>query len=260
MANSREPSDQKSPQDEGPPLLLWPFVVVWEGLKQGWAVLKRIYWYNSIAWRVLKSGALVVFGFFFLAGANLLHSFKPNWDFLYLFMSYGFLMIVYGPIHHILIIPISLRLNHYAWGRKLKIGKRVPFNMMILFSVAVVVFGVYPLDVMTFRFEATASSQPDINPKLTCSKSPERDDTVIRCSLRPSEGIDTVRIINAGRRLTTLHSPPFGFSVRESELEEVVGRKSIEVELRDTEGRLLRRYVRSVGLIEPEPEPADSRD
>lgn len=258
--NAEGPSNEKSPPEGSAPLLLRPLVLLWDGLKKGWAILKRIYWYNSIAWRVLKSGALVVFGFFFLAGANLLHSFKPGWNFLYLFMSYGFLMIVYGPIHHILVIPVSLRLNHYSWGRKFKVGKRVPFNMMILFCVAVVVFGIYPLDVMTFRFEATAGTRPDINPELSCGKSSEGDETVIRCSLEPAEGIDTVVVINAGKRLTTLQDPPFRFRVYESQLRDVVGRKSIEVELRDAGGRLLRRYVRSVSLIETRRDPPGSEN
>lgn len=229
----------------------YPFRLIWEGLKRGWDILRTVYWYNSIPWRVLKSGALVVFGFFFLAGANLLHSYKPDWDFLYLLMSYGFLMIVYGPIHHLIIIPVSLRLNHYSWGRAIKVGKRVPFWTLMAFCVAVVVFGFYPLDVMTFEFKATAVNlSHDINPELSCVLRTVEEERIIRCELSPPEGIHSITVENAGRTIVTDEEPPFAFSFPEAKLEKVVGRKNFQVVLRDQYGEMIRRYVRSVSMLD----------
>jgi hypothetical protein len=215
--------------------------------KKGWEILRTVYWYNSIPWRLLKSAALVVVGFFCLSGANLLHSYKPHWDFLLWIMGYGFLLIVYGPIHHLIVIPGSLKLNHYDWGRNWKLGKRIPFWTLIGFFVAVGVVGVYPPEMMTFKFTAEGgSARPDINPTLNCELSGE--DT-IRCSFSEIHGIALVEVHSGGEVISTEPDKPYELVIPVEQLREVVGQKQFQVVLKDSEDRMIRRYVRTLTSV-----------
>lgn len=228
-----------------------PFGSVWNLLKQGWGVLRTVYWYNSLPWRFLKAGGLLVFGFFCLSGGNLLYSFKPDWTFLHYLIAYGFLLIPYGPIHHLLVIPVSLRLGHYQVGRTLKLGKRIPFWTLVLFALAVGWSGYTAPDVMTFEFDATSlSSTPDVNPEVTCYRSGEESDAVIHCRLPAVEGIERVEVENDGRSLLVVEDPPYEFEIKVSDLEEVVGQRNFHVVLRDQHGSMIRRYVRSASMVD----------
>lgn len=220
-----------------------------------WDILRTVYWYNSLPWRLLKSGALIVFGFFCLSGGNLLLSFKPDWTFLHYLIAYGFLLIIYGPIHHLVVIPVSLKLAHSSWGQTLRINKRGPFWTLILFFVAVGIFGTYPLDVMTFEFSAPQlTTSHDINPKVTCYADTDTEaKKVIRCSLPAEEGIGYVEVENKGEVVLTDKEPPYEFSIDVADLEEVVGQKNFHVVLRTEDGQMIRRYVRSASMIEPKP-------
>ncbi len=233
--------------------LLAPFRWIWDLLKEGWDILRTVYWYNSLPWRVLKAGALVLVGLFSLAGANLLHSFKPSWDWLYYVMSYGFLLIIYGPIHHLVVIPVSLRLNHADWGRRWRIGWRVPFWTLIVFFCMVPVLAHYQVDYMTFEFQGlTGARSPDIDPDLTCELRGEDPEPTVFCRLTGTEGIDHLDVQNGGRTVQTVRDEPFEFSVPVSELQAVVGQKQFQIVLRDTNGAMIRRYVRSVELLNRE--------
>lgn len=233
--------------------LLAPFRWLWDMLKQGWNVLRTVYWYNSLPWRVLKAGALVLLGLFCLAGSNLLHSFKPSWDWLYYVMSYGFLLIIYGPTHHLVVIPVSLRLSHSDRGRRWRIGKRVPFWTLIAFFCAVPVLAHYPVDVMTFEFQGlTGARSADVDPDLACEVRGEQPEATVVCRLTGTEGIDHLDVQNGGRTVETVRDAPFEFSVPVAELQAVVGQKQFQIVLRDENGAMIRRYVRSVELLNRE--------
>jgi hypothetical protein len=229
---------------------------IWDLLKAGWDVLRTVYWYNSLAWKILKSGGLIVFGFFMLSGGNLLYSFKPEWNWLLYVISYGFWLIIYGPIHHLIVIPVSLRLAHYSWGRAVRINKRGPFWTLIGFFVLVIYFGMFPLDVMTFRFKPSQlTDTPDVDPKVTCYRNEQPDDPRITCRIADNEAIGSVDVENNGRTLLTDEEPPYEFSLRVSELEEVVGQKNFHVIVRGENGSMIRRYVQSASMIEARPRP-----
>lgn len=224
---------------------------IWDTLKAGWDILRTVYWYNSLAWRILKSGALIVLGFFCLSGGNLVLSYKPDWTFLNYLISYGFLLIVYGPIHHLVVIPGSLRLAHTSWGHVLRINKRGPFWTLILFFTAVAWFGASPLDVMRFEFKPTGLTEsPDINPEVTCYREATEGTDLIRCSLPSVAEIAYVEVENKGTTVITDRDPPFEFTIEVAELEEVVGQKNFHVILRDKDGYMIRRYVRSASMID----------
>jgi hypothetical protein len=228
-----------------------PFRAFWTFLKAVWDVLRTVYWYNSLPWRILKSGALVVLGFFCLSGANLVYSYKPEWKFLLYIISYGFLLIPYGPIHHLLVIPVSLKLSHYDWGRTLRLGKRIPFWTLIGFFGVVLYFGYQPLEIMTFKFKAPQLTRShDVNPEITCWRTGEADAQSIHCELPTLEAIARVEVENKGRTILTDEQPPYRFTLDVNELEEVVGQRNFHVVLKDKDGYMIRRYVRSAGMIE----------
>lgn len=219
-----------------------------ELFKNGWDILRTVYWYNSVPWRLLKSVALVVLGFFCLSGANLLHSYKPHWDFLLWVMAYGFLLIIYGPIHHIIVIPGSLKLNHFDWGRRWKLGKRIPFWTLTTFFVAVLILGWMPPDVMTFEFQAlSVTERPDINPELSCDLNEK--ETVITCTLSESRGIRHVEVHSGGQTVVSVSSEPFNVKIPVSKLREVVGQRQFQVVLKDEEDRMIRRFVRTMSTV-----------
>lgn len=223
-----------------------------ELLRSGWNILRTVYWYNSLPWRLLKSGALVVLGFFCLAGANLLHSYRPDWDGLHYVMAYGFLLIPYGPIHHLLVIPASLSLNHHPLGKRWKLGKRIPTVALILFFAAVGVLGTYPIDAMIFEFRAApGEGDRDVNPTLNCVRRTTAGGDRVECRIAATRGIHSVEVHNGGRILRTVRSSPYAFSLPIEELESVVGQKQFQVVLRDEHGAMIRRYIRSVTLLEP---------
>lgn len=222
-------------------------------LKSGWGISRTVYWYNSIPWRILKSGALVILGFFSLSGGNLVLSYKPEWTFLNYVVAYGFLLIIYGPIHHLIVIPLSLKLVHTSWGQNFRVNKRIPFWTLIIFFVVVIYLGMYPVSVMKFEFKALNLTQtPDINPKVSCyrKRSSMGESDEIICRVPDKEGIAYVEVENNGSIVLTDRSPPFKFTISVGDLEEVVGTKNFHVVIRDQNGSMIRRYVRSISLIE----------
>jgi len=94
-----------------------------------------------------------------LAGAALLYFTYP--------MAYGFLLILYGPVHHFLVIPLGIRWRRGSDGPT-TVGRRLPTAGLALFPVAVVVLGTAPAGPVVFDFESSLEgSSADLNP--TCS-------------------------------------------------------------------------------------------
>lgn len=220
--------------------------------RSGWNTLLTIYYASSPSWRVLKSGALLFFGFFLWAGSNILLSYRSDWTFLTYPMAYGFVLVFYGPFHHLAVIPLAL-----AWRRRggtyTRVGRRLPNAGLALFLTAVVVLGTFPAAAgpMTYDFDATLEGAgADVNPDLLCTKSTNGTATEIHCHLTTAEGIDTVTVESGGKRVAVDRNPPFEFTIRESDLQEVVGQKQFQVVLRDADGDVIRRYTRTLSMIE----------
>lgn len=223
-----------------------PLVYTRRALRNNWRSLKTVYYANSVSWRALKSGALVFFGFFLWASANLLLSYQPTWTWLNYPMAYGFLLVVYGPIHHVVVIPLALRLRKRTddWSR---VGRRLPNAMLVLFLLVVVVLGTSPIGAMTFSFAGGGGGGADVNPVLTCTKSP--DQGTVHCHLTNAEGVDHVVVQSAGQRLAVDRSAPFEFTVETGEMAEIGGQKQFQVLMNDEDGNTLRRYTRTVSMI-----------
>lgn len=215
-----------------------------------WSTLKTVYYANSLSWRFLKSGTLVFFGFFLWAGANVLYSYNPELMVLQYPMAYGFLLIVYGPIHHLVVLPLAFRWRR-ATGFRQRLGKRGPNAMLALFLVAVILLGTFPAGPMLVDFQgALGSSASDISPDLLCTKSTTADGTSVHCHLPESEGIDHVVVRSGTTELVVDETPPFEFTVHERELETVTGEKRFTVMLQDENGELIRRYTRRLSMVE----------
>lgn len=161
-----------------------------------------------MSWRVLKSGALVFLGFFLWAGSNVLYSYNPTLGVLRYPMAYGFLLVWYGPLHHLVVLPLALRWRRGS-GSKSRVGRRLPNAMLALFLVAVVVLGTFPVAPMTVDFQATLeSSGADVSPDLTCVKGESANGTAIHCHLTESTGVDSVVVTSGETQLLVDDDPP----------------------------------------------------
>jgi hypothetical protein len=224
----------------------------WTGtaIRNGWRTMKSVYYANSVSWRFLKSGALVFFGFFLWSAANLLLSYQSSWAWLHYPMAYGFLLILYGPFHHFVVIPVALRWRR-SGGTKTKIGRRLPNGGLAVFLIAVVVLGTFPSSPMVFDFQSSLEDAgADVNPDLLCTKSTDGSETHVHCHLTRSEGIDHVEVVSGGETLTVDRDPPFDFDVHASNMTEVTGQKQFQVVLRDENGDTIRRYSRTLSMID----------
>jgi hypothetical protein len=215
-----------------------------------WSSLKTVYYANSISWRFLKSGTLVFFGFFLWAGSNILYSYNPDLTVLQYPMAYGFILIVYGPFHHLVVLPLAFRWRRQS-GTKQRVGRRLPNAMLVVFLVGVLILGTSPVGAMMVDFDsALESSGADISPDLLCTKSPTEAGTEIHCHLTESEGIDRVVIQSGNSQLLVDDTPPYEFTINERELESVTGEKQFTVVLQDEDGTMIRRYTRRLSMIE----------
>lgn len=228
-----------------------PVEMVSNAIGSAWNTLRMVYYANSVSWRVLKSGALVFFGFFLWSSANLLFSYASSWTFLHYVMAYGLVVIIYGPFHHLVVIPLALRWRRSGDDTKIKIGKHLPNTSLAVFLGIVIVLGTFPVFPVQIGFSGElGGTGVDINPDLACVKATTADGTaVVHCHLTRSEGIDKVVVESGGTTVLVDEEPPFDFTVREDELEEVVGQKQFQVVLKDENGNTIRRYTRSLSMI-----------
>lgn len=220
-------------------------------LRDGWNTLHTVYYANSVSWRALKSGALFFFGFFLWAGSNVVYSYQTGWTFLHYAMAYGLLLIVYGPVHHLVVIPLSIRWRR-AGGRRTRVGRHLPNGGLALFLIAVVLLGTFPVaPVQADLSSSFDDAGPDISPDLLCTKHTAEDGTAtIHCHLTEAQGIDRVVVASDQRRLAVDDDPPFDFTISSADLSETrAGQQRFRVDLLDADGDLLRRYTRTVSMV-----------
>lgn len=230
-----------------------PLTWLLTAITNGWRSVKTIYYANTLSWRFLKSGTLVFFGFFLWSSANLLLSVQPDWWFLRYMAAYGFILIPYGPIHHLVVIPVALRWRR-SGGLKTTVGRHLPNSGLVVFLVLVVALGTVPMGPMLFDFSSGIDSggASDVNPDLLCTQSTVEGETTVHCHLSDSTGIDHVEVRSAGETLVVDRSPPFQWEIAASSLGEVNGQKRFQVVLRDENGDMIRRFNRPLYLVEEE--------
>jgi len=219
--------------------------------RSAWRTMLTIYYANSISWRALKAGALVFLGFFAWVGASILLSYRPGWTVLHYVQAYGFLLVGYGPFHHLVVIPVYQRLRRK--GTHLSLGGHfhLPNASLAVFFALVIVLGTVPAGPMTIDFtSALDDSGVDVDPALLCVQGEHGNGTDIHCHLSESEGIDRVVVRSGDRTILTDGEPPFDFTIREDQLESTRGQKRFVVDLRDPDGSLIRRYTRTLSRVD----------
>lgn len=162
---------------------------------QGWRDLMSIYYANSFVWRWLKSGALIFLGLFLWAGSAVVYGLRPEWTVLIVPMAYGFVLILWGPLTHMLIVPTVLRLRRSAntpTRRTLaRHGSKLNFS---LFLVIVVVLAVLQPGIMLLDFAPDdADPTQDVRGEIDCS---EPVDGEITCQVHDPHGFDHVAVIS----------------------------------------------------------------
>lgn len=233
--------DHQQSRDPGSPLQWTRQVLV-----RSWRDLKSIYYANSTIWKLLKSAALLFFGFFLWTGSNLILSYQPEWNFLYYVMAYGFVLLLWGPLTHLVVVPFVIRMRRSGKGGLARfVARHGTKANLTTFLLIVLVLGTAPLGVMTFEFQLPSGGGDDVNPRLDCTRS---GDTV-HCHISDSRGIDRVVVTSGGETIEVIDEPPFDFDVDAGELNEDRGDKQFVVELQDENGDTLRRYSRRVEMI-----------
>lgn len=214
-------------------------------VSRAWRDLLSVYYSNTPMWRVLKSVGLLFFGFFCWAAANLVLSYRPEWTFLWYLAAYGFVLIIYGPLHHAVILPAVIRLRRTADSAVGQFfAKRGSKLSILIFVLIVLVLGTMPIGVMGLDFGTAivGDSTPDASADVVC----ENEGEIVHCTLEEPRGFDHAVVTTGEREIATAEEPPYSFEIRKDELEEVVGQKEFIVELRDAEGDTLRRYRQTV--------------
>lgn len=217
-------------------------------LRSAWNDLLSVYYANTVIWRLLKSATLVFLGFFCWSGANLLLSYRPDWGVLYYVMAYGFALLFWGPLTHLVIVPTVIRIRRSGRSGPARwFARHGSKANLTVFLLLVLVLGTFPLGVMTFEFQlpADGGDGADVNPQLQCTRSGD----VIHCHLSDARGIDHVVVSSGGETLQTVEEPPFDFDVNVDDLATVDGDRQFTVELRDENGETIRRYIRRADLI-----------
>lgn len=228
-----------------------PIDLAADGIRDIWHTLTTIYYANSVSWRILKAGALLFFGFFLWAGSAILLSVQSGWTFLHYSRAYGFVLILYGPFHHLVVIPLYQRFRrqgtHLAFGQHL----HLPNFSLAVFLTLVVVLGTLPVAPMTIDFGSTLGDGggTGIHPELTCNKTTTNGATEIHCQLSQSQGVDRIVVKTGGEQLRTDDQSPFKFTVRKSELIAVQGSKQFRVTVLDGRGNIIRRFTRRLWMI-----------
>jgi hypothetical protein len=213
-------------------------------LVRGWRDLLSVYYANTPIWRWIKSGALVFLGLFLWTGANVLHSYRPDWDFLRYVMAYGFVLLAWGPLTHFVVVPVVIRLRRTAerpFVRTLaRHASKLNFSTFLL---VVVVAGALAPGVMLLEFSpGTGTAGGTVTADVTC----DVGESVVSCRVDVTGEVDHVAVTAGGDVIRTLDEPPYSFEVERSELAETgVGHQFI-VELRDDDGNTLRRFVQTV--------------
>lgn len=216
-----------------------------------WRTIKSIYHASSPAWQVLKSGALFFLGLFCWSAANLLLSYEPSWHWPYFFMAYGFLLTPYGPFTHLVLVPHVipwLRRRPRDSGLYL-LGRHLTLTSLTLFFGAVLWLGLYPPSIMQMEFGADGTAgTADVNPTLVCSERSEREE-VVSCHLDQTTGVGSLIVESGGTQRLRRTEPPFSFSLRRSDLVEVVGHRQFQVVVHDEDGHPVRRFNRTLPQV-----------
>jgi hypothetical protein len=212
-------------------------------VRQLWRDLLSVYYANTPIWRWLKSGALLFLGFGLWAGGSAVHS-VTGWRPVLYVMAYGFLLIVWGPFTHMVLVPFTIRLRRNATT---KLGRTFSRNSgkinLTIFALCIIALATFAPGVMLLDFSlSTGTGGTSVSGDLVC----ESGEETVSCEIVAPEGIDHVVVRSGGDQLKRVDGPPFAFTLDKSNLAETRTGKEFIVEYRDENGNLLQRLVERV--------------
>ena len=215
-------------------------------VRQVWRDIVSVYYANTPTWRWLKSGTLVFFGFFLWMGGAVLLSVRPEWGVLTYVMAYGFLLLVWGPFTHLVVVPMTIRIRRTADNPVARFISRNSgkINLSIFFTL-VIIFGAFTPSIMMLEFSPgllSGGDSPSVSGNLECDTLADP----ITCSVSGASGIDHVTVESDGVELARADEPPFEVTFERSELRETRTGKEFRVYFRDSNGDVLRTFVRTV--------------
>jgi len=109
-------------------------------VRQAWRDL-LLYYANTPVWRWLKSGSLVFLGLFLWMSGNVLLAYWTDSVTVRYALAYGFVLILWGPLTHLLVVPAVIRLRRTAENptvrRIVRHGSKINFATFLVI-VAVV--------------------------------------------------------------------------------------------------------------------------
>lgn len=213
--------------------------------RQAWRDMLSVYYANTPVWRWLKSGALVFLGLFLWTGGNVVLSVKPGWTVLHYVMAYGFLLLLWGPLTHFVVVPLAIRLRRDGESRAARIfawnsGK---INLAIFFALVIVIGTITP-GIMLFEFSPSVGDDGtnDVTGNVVC----EFGETTVSCEVEDAQGFDHAVVTSGSEQLARVDDPPYAFEVRTENLAETRTGQQFEVTFRDEDGNRIRRFIRTV--------------
>ena len=211
-----------------------------------WRDFVSVYYANTPTWRWLKSGALVFFGFFLWMGGAVLLSVRPEWGVLTYIMAYGFLLLVWGPFTHLVVVPMTIRVRRHADHPVARAISRNSgkINLTIFFTL-VIIFGTVTPAFMMLEFSpgiVGGGDSPSVSGDLNCDTTGD----VITCSVSGASGIDHLTVESGGQEIARADEPPFDVSFDREGLRETRTGKEFRVQFRDADGEVLQVFVRTV--------------
>jgi len=159
-------------------------------------------------------------------------------------LAYGFVLILWGPLTHLLVVPAVIRLRRTAENptvrRIVRHGSKINFAT---FLVIVAVVGTLAPGVMLLDFSSGFGTDGgDVTAELVC----QTDSDPITCELETAAGVDHVVLLAGGEEIDRNDEPPYAFRHRDSLSEGPSGSQFV-IELRGPDGDTLRRFVRTRG-------------
>jgi hypothetical protein len=211
-------------------------------LGQAWRDFRSIYYANTPIWRLLKSAGLVFMGFFLWIGSNLIYSYV-SWGILPYTMAYGFVLLVWGPLTHFVVVPAAIRARRDTTSEVVRsLARHASKINFSVFLAIVLVLGTAPVGPMMLDFDvAVGEDDTDVDPDVECTA----DGETVSCLISEHEGYDSVVVKSGGKRVASVDEAPYEFEVPLSDLEESINGKRITIQLRDSDGETVRQYIRT---------------
>lgn len=202
-------------------------------IRQAWSDLKSVYYANTPVWRWLKSGALVFLGLCIWAGASVVLSVRPEWSVLYLFIAYGFLLVLWGPLTHFAIVPTIIKLRRTATHPVVRTIVRHggKINLTVFFMLVIVLAIVQP-GVMLLEFGGAGDTGAEVRGQVECTE----EESQITCEIHNPGGFDHAVVLAGGDVLDRDDEEPYRLEFAREDLPN----SRYLVQLRDPDGNVLR--------------------